>query len=283
MTHSQDNRIHRHTYNSDFTILPNKLWERSDLSWGAKSLLAYMISRPLDWEIYRSQLSKIYKGEKKGNGAYSVDGWFEELIKLGYIIYTPQDKETGKFIHRYDVYPEPQELKKFPPKVVKPPTDPTPCGQNHPQPSNDYLPSNEKDNNKEVVVCPFLSDLKLDIDHKIRLSKAHASETLRIAVERVLAWEGRQSDAGAIETILKRSNEWQDKPDKQAAKVEAERLMDVIRPYDGKRINEMLIVVGKDYVEFSGGVSYYEVFKAEDPNFATLLGLKLEKLGLPKN
>jgi len=150
---------------------------------------------------------------------------------------------------------------------------------NNPLPLPDPIPSKPP---SDVVVCPFLHRLILTDEHKIRLSKQYDWETLRIAVDRVLAWEGRQSDAAAIETILKRPNEWQDKPDKQAAKAEAEQLLDVIRPYDGTSINGTLIVVGKDYVEFSGGVSYYEVFKAEDPNFPKLLGLKLEKLGLPK-
>lgn len=100
-------RIHRHNYEDKFSIIPNHIFENPNLSWGAKGLLCYMLSRPKDWVIYRNQLASVYKGERSGNGKTAVDGAFKELIEQGYIVYTPKDEKTKKYIHRYDVYPEP--------------------------------------------------------------------------------------------------------------------------------------------------------------------------------
>lgn len=151
VTVNDSHRIHRQDYHSCFTTLPNHIIEDENLTAGAKWILIYLLSRPTDWVVYRSQLSKVYQGDKKGNGKYAVDGWFEELIEQGYIIYTPQDPETGKFIHRYDVYPDPQEkLKERLPKRVKPEMDLTKNGKNHPQQKNNSLQRNEE--NKLFVV-----------------------------------------------------------------------------------------------------------------------------------
>src|SRR5690606_35347557 len=91
----QTHRIHRHNYESFFTVFSNTLWENERLSWASKSLLAYMLSRPPNWVVYRGQLASIYKGDKRGNGKDAVDSCFQELIELGFIIYTPKDEKTG--------------------------------------------------------------------------------------------------------------------------------------------------------------------------------------------
>lgn len=131
------NRIHRHNYESRFTIISNDILENEYLSFGAKALLCYMLSRPADWVIYRGQLAKVYKGDKRGNGKNAVDSWFNELMEFGYVVYTAKDEETGKFIHRYDVYPEPDpDFQKKIPKRVKPVMGKTPHGLNTPQQRN---------------------------------------------------------------------------------------------------------------------------------------------------
>lgn len=141
-------RIHRHNYEDSFTVMPNHIAEHSKMSWAAKSVIWYLLSRPKDWVVYRAHLAKIYKGEKRGNGKDAIDSIFEELIQLRFIIYTPKDEESGKFIHRYDVYPEEQpeeeDIQKKKPKRVKPATVLPPNGLNTPQQRNDSLLRNEK-------------------------------------------------------------------------------------------------------------------------------------------
>jgi hypothetical protein len=143
------NRIHRHNYEKDFTTFSNKLFQDEYLSWIAKGLLSYIISRPLDWKIYRSQLSKIYKGKEKGNGKYAIDRAFQELISEGFIIYTPKHPETGKYIHRYDAYPERQKLKNKVPKAGYPTMDKPENGFNPPLQNTDSSTKNEKETNNE--------------------------------------------------------------------------------------------------------------------------------------
>jgi len=143
-------RIHRHNYEKDFTVMSNKLVEDEILSWIAKSLLWYMLSRPADWMVYRAQLAKVYKGSKRGNGKDAVDSAFEELLKMRYIIYTAKDKETKKYIHRYDVYPSPQdpqgvEIQKQIPEPVKPVRVSRGQGLNTPQTRTYSLPRKEKE------------------------------------------------------------------------------------------------------------------------------------------
>jgi hypothetical protein len=143
--------------------MPHHIVEHDKLTWMTKSLLWYLLSRPLDWVTYRSQLAKVYKGDVKGNGKDAIDRCFKELMDFGFIIYTAKDEKTGKFIHRYDVYPEPQtdkitKIKEKIPKRVKPEMASTSQGLNYPQQSNDSLPRTKKKNN--VSTMPSSKDDK---------------------------------------------------------------------------------------------------------------------------
>lgn len=99
--------IHRANFEDHFTTLFNPSVEDQRLTWQAKGLLWYLISRPKNWSINRNHLSKIYTGPKKNCGKDAVDEMFRELIDLQYITYTKNCPNTGKMIHRYDVYPMP--------------------------------------------------------------------------------------------------------------------------------------------------------------------------------
>lgn len=253
---NKTHRIHRHNYENQFTILPNSLWENEYLSWGAKSLLGYLLSRPPNWIIYRSYLSQIYKGERKGNGKYAVDEWFKELIEFKYIVYTPQDENTGKFIHRYDVYPEPkEEIKKKNPKRVKPDTVKKPNGFNPLQISNDNKQT-KKDNNRTatkspplkpsaVVVFSCLDKLNLPRSMKVKLTQEHSEVKAEKLVKRVLSWDGRGSDSVAVNTILKKWDEWEDGVSKQEVLKQNEDFLEKVKHLDGREINKHKITVGE--------------------------------------
>lgn len=49
-------RIHRHRQSDQFTTLPNALLQDGAMSWGARGLLAFLLSLPQDWQIRTADL-----------------------------------------------------------------------------------------------------------------------------------------------------------------------------------------------------------------------------------
>ena len=82
----------RHT--SNFTILPNEIADRRDMSLKAKGLLWYLLSKPDDWEFSFSSLYK-YAGS---DGKDSVKSGVTELEKLGYLSISEDGKNNGRFV-----------------------------------------------------------------------------------------------------------------------------------------------------------------------------------------
>lgn len=123
MSHSlSDNyTIERASYNDHFLITSNALWENESISFQAKGLLGYLLSRPKDWIIHPFHLAQIYKGDKRGNGLDAIKVMIKELRQSGYITYQKARDSKGHWVHKYKVYPEPHKdfQKKFP-EVVKP-------------------------------------------------------------------------------------------------------------------------------------------------------------------
>lgn len=122
----QNATIHNIRLDSHFTITSNDNPADVNLSWGAKGLLWYLLSKPADWNVRLWQLSEIYTGTKRGNGSDAIYGFIKELRENGFIKYTKSQNELGHWQHRYDVYPMkiPDFQNKFPqpvkPDVVKP-------------------------------------------------------------------------------------------------------------------------------------------------------------------
>ena len=208
--------IHKAFFEHNFTCLYHLSAEDQQLSFQAKGLLWYMLSRPSNWVIHRKQLATVYKGERKDNGIDAINRMCDELIARGYLIYTKQDPITGKIIHRYDVYPVPYETFKvmFPQRDIPSMDIPTTVNSTHIT-RKDSLPSTEENNNKEkenVVVSSDLNDLGMSEDQKLEVSKKCGNDPLkaRKLVKRVKAWNGRESDYKACNTILKQWDTWSD-------------------------------------------------------------------------
>lgn len=71
--------ITNHRHYRDFTIIPNELLQREDLSIFSRGLLCYLLSLPEDWRINVSVLSeKFQESERK------ILVSLKELIELGY-------------------------------------------------------------------------------------------------------------------------------------------------------------------------------------------------------
>lgn len=138
--------IHNIRLDSHFTITSNASSEDSNISWAAKGLLWYILSRPKDWKIYVNQLSKIYCGPKKGSKKDAIQELLRELRDAGYIVYLKYRDSTGKWAHRYDVYPSPKNdfQKMFPERDQPALEDPAPDNPvilpSTDLPSTDYNP-----------------------------------------------------------------------------------------------------------------------------------------------
>ena len=84
-----------HDKTNPFVIINKKGLEDSDISWAAKGLWAYLISRPDNWEVSVSHLSKIYSG--RGGKEKAIYLLLKELIDNGYCQKIQSKKEKGFF------------------------------------------------------------------------------------------------------------------------------------------------------------------------------------------
>jgi len=117
----QQVRIHHHRMDREYSVVANHGAENPRLSFGAKGLLWYMITRPSDFEIHTWHLAKIYIGSKRGSGINAIREFLNELKNEGYLTYKTYQNERGQWQHRYDIYPIPHsEFKEKFPDEVKP-------------------------------------------------------------------------------------------------------------------------------------------------------------------
>jgi hypothetical protein len=93
-----------------FTQISNSMLEDNQLSWRAKGLLAYMLSRPDNWKINKADLLK-----RGTEGRDAMQGALKELKDLGYLhIYskTSGNGQIAEWVWEYDDVPfEPTVLK----------------------------------------------------------------------------------------------------------------------------------------------------------------------------
>jgi len=78
----------------------------SDLSWKAKGLLLYLLSRPENWDFYLSEVIK-----HATDGKSSVSAGIRELEEAGYLVRERLREEDGKYGSMlYLVYEKPQNM-----------------------------------------------------------------------------------------------------------------------------------------------------------------------------
>lgn len=111
----------RNATRTNFTIVDNAILERPDLSWRAKGLLIYLLSRPHDWRIYTKHLVSAFNFGRNPSGKEAVQSIIKELIETGYIIKDSTRNEAGRFEGiSYLVFSEPQQNQGIQPKPAKP-------------------------------------------------------------------------------------------------------------------------------------------------------------------
>lgn len=92
--------IYKSKHTQNFTVLNNEIF-KAKLSIEAIGLLAYFLSLPHDWIIYKTQLhSQLNLGKDK------LDRIFKELQKSGYVI-TIEKRNRGKIEYEHIVYDKP--------------------------------------------------------------------------------------------------------------------------------------------------------------------------------
>lgn len=89
--------------NNPFVMMDKRPIENDQLSWKAKGVLSYLLSRPDDWTVRIGDLIK-----RSTDGEYSTRGAIKELIDAGHLIRKQGRKDGAKFDSvNYDVYEKP--------------------------------------------------------------------------------------------------------------------------------------------------------------------------------
>lgn len=86
---------------SNFTVISNDVF-KCGLSIEAIGLLAYFLSLPHDWVIYKTKLH-----DQLNMGREKLDRVFKELQEAGYILSVKRQQESGRFEHEHIVYDKP--------------------------------------------------------------------------------------------------------------------------------------------------------------------------------
>ena len=90
-----------------FTSLSNQLLQDHNLSFAVRGLLAYLLSKPDDWEC------RITDIEREGNiGTTARRTMMIEAEKAGYLTFERTRNERGQFFSAYTVFEEPVEESK---------------------------------------------------------------------------------------------------------------------------------------------------------------------------
>lgn len=127
-----------------FSIIDNRVIEDGRLSWGARGLLEYMLSKPDDWKFYMSEL--ISHSDKDGRD--KTYGYVNELKKYGYVTRKQKRNSSGKFGNQ-DLIVTDSPLTGFP-DTVKPDTE-KPDTANPQLLNTEYKPNTDLNNTDEPL------------------------------------------------------------------------------------------------------------------------------------
>jgi len=93
-------RVHK---DRNYVTIHKGFLENAVLSWRAKGILAYLLSKPDDWVV---QIKDVIEHAKESNAA--VRSAIKELLLQGYLAKSTR-REAGKFVRfEYDVYESPR-------------------------------------------------------------------------------------------------------------------------------------------------------------------------------
>jgi len=84
--------ILRRHHNSNFTIVPNAIFEDKRISVEAKGTLGYLLSRPPDWAVHLAQIGRTLR-----MGRDKTERVFQELKGAGYVVRGRQKRMGGRW------------------------------------------------------------------------------------------------------------------------------------------------------------------------------------------
>ncbi|MCD8825400.1 DnaD domain protein [Staphylococcus gallinarum] len=118
-----------------------------NLTWKAKGILLYLLSRPDDWQVYESELQK-----HSADGRDSLKSGIKELEKVGYISRTRKRDEKGR-LKEYDYSVFEQPIQNGLSNVGKPNVGKTYVGETNvgkSVPTNNDFTNNDLNNNNNT-------------------------------------------------------------------------------------------------------------------------------------
>ena len=131
-----------------FSIVDNKVIEDERLSFKARGLLIYMLSKPDDWKFHTEELAKHSSQE----GLSAVRTALKEIEKCGYLRRKRERSPKGTFTSqdwlltdKPSVAPQAENPHVDKPHVEKPRVD------NHPLPNTDFKPNNDLPNTDQLL------------------------------------------------------------------------------------------------------------------------------------
>lgn len=138
---------------SQFYVLDNRIAADERLSWQARGLLIFLLTKPDNWEISVAHLVKQTENAGKKSGRDAVYAMFKELQEAGYLRRTSVRGEDGSFSGtEYEVSESPDQ-----PLTDNPDTD-NPDTANPTQISTDNKTSTEKEKKTECSKDKFSQD-----------------------------------------------------------------------------------------------------------------------------
>ena len=223
--------IHRISLNTKFTITSNATHEDSQLSFAAKGLLGYILSRPDNWSIKTWQLAKLYQGNKKGNGYDGIKSMLKELKQEGYLVYKKSRNDKGQWVHRYDVYPmKYPDFQKIIPEVVEPSSEKSQV-ENAPIIINNEIPST--DLKRSDLIEPQSGKITI-LDFEGREQALTKQDLFSLAVTQNTDWTAQEIEL-LHERLAKHKGNVRDLISFCKAIIKKERIVNNINKHTGER------------------------------------------------
>lgn len=143
--------------NNPFVMLDKTALNDSNLSWKAKGVHAFMMSKPDDWKFYMENIEKSSK-----DGRESLRSAFKELQEQGYLTRRPHQDSQGRLdgwetivheqpierkqVHRKTGFPSDGETDRRENRQTGEPTDGKPAATNNNLTNNDLTKNNNTKN-----------------------------------------------------------------------------------------------------------------------------------------
>lgn len=123
----ESKNIVRVVKNKDYTVINNTSLYDTNLSWKAKAIHVFMLSKPDDWTFHNSELTQWAT-----DGDTSFDTGLKELKKYGYVKKERRRGKNGKFEWVTVVYEVPQFDGEQKDQLTEQPSPEKPLVENHP-------------------------------------------------------------------------------------------------------------------------------------------------------